>query len=482
MTIFGKNKYNVNFLSLPQQVSKNKIDIENLQKIIKQAYKTNQVLNDQSVSVALNTTNITDTTIKSGWLMDPNGLLFQIASVLEDLVYINFWANLKGIQGNIGPANTLTIGNVETLETGEQATAQITGQAPNQTLNLGLPKGNTGAQGPQGKAGTKIYTTNNTFSAGGEISTSDIPVTSHSEFNIGDIIISNTSGDYGTITVIQPAFSVTCSVKGNLKGPQGDQGTQGIQGKRGFGFYTTQQQLLSTGTTQIEYGDIIGYDNPQVGDFVISENAQSNGYYGIIRSLATLTTTIEYVGTLKGEKGINFVGGWISGGEYYVDDVVTYNGSSYICIENINGGTSNPASDLTHWGLFAQGGTNGLYMHHISLTLKNVTVGNTTLTNGKVVFDFINNSNEIINSTNFNDKIGSQILIGAIGIATDSTAGVVFIGEISKFSSQLTFKIFGKLGSSASVLDINKNSNISALSDTYDEDGKIYIKDTVKLI
>ena len=33
MTIFGKNKYNVNFLSLPQQVSKNKIDIENLQKM-----------------------------------------------------------------------------------------------------------------------------------------------------------------------------------------------------------------------------------------------------------------------------------------------------------------------------------------------------------------------------------------------------------------------------------------------------------------
>ena len=58
MGIFGKNKYDVNFISLPQQVSKNKIDIENLQKIIKQAYKTTTQLTEQSTSVALNTTII----------------------------------------------------------------------------------------------------------------------------------------------------------------------------------------------------------------------------------------------------------------------------------------------------------------------------------------------------------------------------------------------------------------------------------------
>ncbi|CAM5769751.1 hypothetical protein [Bosea minatitlanensis] len=49
--------------------------------------------------------------------------------------------------GPPGPANVLTIGDVETLETGEPATAAITGTAPNQTLNLGLPKGNTGEKG-----------------------------------------------------------------------------------------------------------------------------------------------------------------------------------------------------------------------------------------------------------------------------------------------------------------------------------------------
>lgn len=251
MGIFGKNKYNVNFISLPQQVSKNKIDIENLQKIIKQAYKTTSFLTSASTSVDLDKTNITDVTITSGWLIDPTGLLFQISSILDNLVYISYWASLRG-------------------ETG-------------------------------------------------------------------------------------------------LQGPQGPQGTQG---KRGFGFYTTQQQILSTGTTEVEYGDIIGYDNPQIGDFVISENEQSTGYYGRITSLATLTTTIEYIGTLKGEKGMNYTGTWASGGEYYIDDVATYNGSTYICISNINGGTVNPDADATHWELIAKAGDTDLQEHYIYISTK----------------------------------------------------------------------------------------------------------------
>ncbi len=49
--------------------------------------------------------------------------------------------------GPPGPANSLEIGDVETLEAGEPATASITGAAPNQELNLGLPKGDKGDKG-----------------------------------------------------------------------------------------------------------------------------------------------------------------------------------------------------------------------------------------------------------------------------------------------------------------------------------------------
>ena len=61
--------------------------------------------------------------------------------------------SLNGAQGPIGPANTLSIGTVTTGETGTPATATITGAAPTQTLNLTLPKGNTGATGATGPIG-----------------------------------------------------------------------------------------------------------------------------------------------------------------------------------------------------------------------------------------------------------------------------------------------------------------------------------------
>lgn len=55
-----------------------------------------------------------------------------------------------GPQGATGPANTLKIG---TVTSGSEAGATITGTAPNQTLNLVLPKGDKGDIGPTGPQG-----------------------------------------------------------------------------------------------------------------------------------------------------------------------------------------------------------------------------------------------------------------------------------------------------------------------------------------
>ena len=62
----------------------------------------------------------------------------------------------KGAPGATGPANTLAIG---TVTKGTEAAATITGAAPNQTLNLVLPKGDTGGigdPGPKGETGNGI--------------------------------------------------------------------------------------------------------------------------------------------------------------------------------------------------------------------------------------------------------------------------------------------------------------------------------------
>ena len=55
-----------------------------------------------------------------------------------------------GPQGPVGPANVLTIGSVTS---GKVASATITGEAPNQVLNLVLEKGEQGEQGKQGIQG-----------------------------------------------------------------------------------------------------------------------------------------------------------------------------------------------------------------------------------------------------------------------------------------------------------------------------------------
>lgn len=58
----------------------------------------------------------------------------------------------KGDKGDTGPANTITIG---TVTKGKVASASMTGESPNQVLNLVLPKGDKGDQGEKGDKGEK---------------------------------------------------------------------------------------------------------------------------------------------------------------------------------------------------------------------------------------------------------------------------------------------------------------------------------------
>nr|DAR72112.1 MAG TPA: Pulmonary surfactant-associated protein [Caudoviricetes sp.] len=56
----------------------------------------------------------------------------------------------NGANGSPGPANTLTIG---TVKSGDTPSATITGESPNQVLNLILVKGDKGDVGPEGQEG-----------------------------------------------------------------------------------------------------------------------------------------------------------------------------------------------------------------------------------------------------------------------------------------------------------------------------------------
>lgn len=59
----------------------------------------------------------------------------------------------KGGTGQNGVTPTLAAGDVETLEPDQPATASVTGEGPAYQINLGIPRGRTGAQGTPGKNG-----------------------------------------------------------------------------------------------------------------------------------------------------------------------------------------------------------------------------------------------------------------------------------------------------------------------------------------
>ena len=61
----------------------------------------------------------------------------------------------------------------------------------------------------------------------------------------------------------------------------------------------------------------------------------------------------------QGEKGVNPMGTWAANNEYYVDDLVTYNGSCYICIKDHQGSSITPNLDTTNWILFVSKGDKG---------------------------------------------------------------------------------------------------------------------------
>ena len=58
--------------------------------------------------------------------------------------------------------------------------------------------------------------------------------------------------------------------------------------------------------------------------------------------------------------GITIRGAWVSGHYYALNDLTTYNGSSYACIVPITNSTTNPASDTTHFALFVSIGIQGI--------------------------------------------------------------------------------------------------------------------------
>ena len=158
----------------------------------------------------------------------------------------------KGDTGDIGPANTLTIG---TVTKGDNAAATITGDSPNQTLNLTLPKGDKGDKGDKGEVGStgpSNTLTIGTVSKGNEAQATITGTSPNQVLNLvlpkgdkGDTGergiqgvqgVQGPKGDTGPQGTKGDPFTYDMFTEEQLKaltGPQGPQGPQGIQGEQG---------------------------------------------------------------------------------------------------------------------------------------------------------------------------------------------------------------------------------------------------------
>lgn len=166
-------------------------------------------------------------------------------TILDDLdvsrndIYVNDVINIplikgeKGDTGDTGPANKLTIG---TVERGDTASATITGESPNQVLNLVLPKGDTGEAGTNGTNGQ-----NGQDGANGQDGSNGSTFTPSVSAE-GIISFTNDGGLENPIPV-------------NIKGPAGQNGANGQNGTNGQGVPTggtTGQILIKTSNTDYD--------------------------------------------------------------------------------------------------------------------------------------------------------------------------------------------------------------------------------------
>lgn len=160
-------------------------------------------------------------------------------------------------------------------------------------------------------------------------------------------------------------------------GTNGTDGVDGINGTDGSVWFTTSNTL--SGTADVPKTSLTGPREPETGDFVMSQNVNTNGAYGYVENVLTDNVRVVYIGSLRGPQGaqgpagergpkgeqgeagvanINPKGTWNNVTVYSMNDAVVYSGNGYISKVDNNKGVT-PGTDESFWVLFATQGAQG---------------------------------------------------------------------------------------------------------------------------
>lgn len=275
-----------------------------------------------------------------------------------------------GVDGTDGVTPHFNIGTVETLDTGEEATASITGTDDEPVLNLGLPRGLTGQNGADGTNG--INGTDGTDGTDGVgITSVEFKETDSSGNNVYTITLTNGN-----------TYDIVCP-----KGAQGQAGQNGTDGTNGINGINGINGTDGVGITSILYKE-----TDSSGNYVYTVTLTNSNTYDIVcpRGAAGSNGTDGTDGTSGtngvGISSISFKEVDASGGNVYT--ILLTNGSTYdfTAPKGTNGTDGTNGTNGTN----GTDGTNGVGISSVSFKEVDANGGNVytiSLTNN-TTYDF----------------------------------------------------------------------------------------------
>ena len=195
-------------------------------------------------------------------------------------------------------ASSLAIGTVSTLPAGSAATATITGLAPSQTLDLGIPtgpqgiQGDTGATGPTGPTGATGPTGPQGAAATVEVGT----IGTVAYPGPGIVTNSGTSGSavFDFVLVTGPQGETGATGPQGETGPQGPQGIQGETGATGATGPQGEAATVTVGTvTSVAYGGTASVTNTGTSGSAVLDFVLVTGPQGDLAGL-TASAPLDY--------------------------------------------------------------------------------------------------------------------------------------------------------------------------------------------
>lgn len=205
---------------------------------------------------------------------DPGKLVYGVRGNQATVLWEGNQAVVTAIGGvgPPGPVNVITVGAVTTLETGEPATAALTGTSPTQSLNLGLPKGATGTAATVAVGtvttvapGTPADVTNSGTSSAAVLDF-DIPAGAAATVGVG----STTTGAAGSSAAVANSGTTAAAVF-DFTIPRGDKGNTGDPGTNGYNGWTPELAVVADGVRRVHqvvdwFGG--GGTKPATGEYI----------------------------------------------------------------------------------------------------------------------------------------------------------------------------------------------------------------------